>query len=104
MTRGGRPRASESLGDLAGCHFVTDPVEAVAGSLDPGLCGIAHAQAENVGQQHALARRLQLDPFDLSGRHPGKPVRHQRREIEALVGTAAQRHDERFHGSMSRRW
>jgi hypothetical protein len=90
--------------DLAARHFVADPVEAVAGRLDPDFRRIAHAEAENVGEQHTPARCLQFDPLDLCRRHDGEPVRYQRREIEALFGACLQGQDQRLHGSNSRRW
>lgn len=88
---------------LAAGHGLADMVEAVAGTLDANLLGVAHAHPEDLGDIDAHACRLQLDPLDLRGGLAGKVMRDKRRQVEPLLGTLAQRESQRPHGTKSRK-
>jgi hypothetical protein len=90
--------------DPAVAHAMADVVEPVARLLDADMIGVAHAQAERVADDDACARSLHFDAFDLGGAFAGNQMRHQRRQIEPLLGALAQREHERLHGSNSLRW
>ena len=52
--------------------------------------GVAHPQPKHIADADAPAGRLQLDPLDLRDAPAGKQVRHQRRQVEPLLGTLPQ--------------
>jgi hypothetical protein len=90
--------------DFSAVHLSTDIIEPIARALNADLFGIAHAQLKEIANFDAATRRLQVDLLDLVCRFARKALRYERRQIEPLIGTAAEGQCQRRHGSNSRKW
>jgi hypothetical protein len=87
--------------DFAANHFVPDEVEAVAGALDANVLRIPHAHSKSVADVDAVAGGAQLHSLDFRYSLSRQQMRHQRRQVEALIGALPQREHKRLHDSSS---
>jgi hypothetical protein len=90
--------------DFAIGHFVSDEVQAVASAFNANVLRVPHAHTKNLTDRDALAGRAQLQSRDFGCRFSRQQMRHERRQIEALIGALPEREHQRFHGSSSFKW
>ena len=89
--------------NFSASHRVTDTVKPITGAFNANPRRVAHPQTKHIAHADAPAGCLQLDPLDLRGAPSGNQVRHERRQVEPLIGTLPQGERERLHGSRSRK-
>jgi hypothetical protein len=85
--------------EFAAGHAVPHEVQSIAGVLDPDLPGVSGAHAKYISHGKVVPRGVDRRPLDVGDRLAGQQMRHQRRQIEALIGPMSERQHERFHGS-----